>query len=91
MRSRQWGYPVDDDTFNPNEFTDRELLVHIYRTVYRLDKIVTGNGQPGLETRVSRLEGAALPQKVTLIGGIAGVFGAGIAALVDFVVKQRVG
>jgi hypothetical protein len=42
-----------------HQLSDRELLIYTAAGMERIDKIVFGNGQPGLVTRMARAEEAA--------------------------------
>ena len=72
--------PVDDV---PRR-TDRELILLVLDTCERLDEradrlecLIDGNGQPGLVTRLARVEGAqdTAKARTAMTGGLGGVIG----------------
>jgi len=44
--------------YNFDDLNDREILLIVAKDVQRVTKVLDDNGQPGLITRVARLEGA---------------------------------
>lgn len=78
--------PVDP---NPRR-TDRELLLLVLDTCERLDEradrlecLIDGNGQPGLITRLARVEGAqdTAKARTAATGGLGGVIGVMLATI----------
>lgn len=73
-------------------FTDRDLLIEIYTRVENmhdqidhLDKQIHGNGQPGLNHRVSKLEERTTPNTkvLSVTGGLAAAASVLITKLIE--------
>lgn len=59
-----------------------ETLTSVHTIVGRLDKVISGNGQPGLSTRFLRLEGG-----ISVFKWIAG--GGGLVGLISLVLTLK--
>lgn len=65
----------------PNEYC-REQFTHVIRKIDRLDVAVRGNGKPGINVRLDRLEqwrGRQRRLAVLVVGGLSSLVGAIVA------------